>query len=161
MALARILLRVLLMSAALLFVFPVVTSVVFHGTIPEALLLAAIVTAVNAGLFLVFDASERGINALVRTRLSFVLALVVLVPTWILGFWVLPGLVLLAASLVVPQLLTVGGVGGIIGSGFITYLITYATNGYSYKRKASRCGNGPGQKCRGKKTSGCDSKSDS
>jgi len=64
------------------------------------------------------------------------LALIVLIPLWILGFWLLPAYTLMLTSDVMPTYLSVAGWTPAIFGGLLTLVIGIATDSDNFNRRA-------------------------
>ena len=100
----RFLFRLVILGVAFDYVLPLIDGISFHGNFLEAAL---------AGLF--FSCLVWAIEKLAfavsafLTITSFGLALLYLIPIWIVGFWVLPALCLKLSAVMMPGLISVNG----------------------------------------------------
>src|SRR5688572_5989475 len=97
----RILIRLGLMAAAFAFILPQIHGISFHGNFAIALVLSLVFGLV---LWLV-EITVIALSA-VLTVSSLGLALLWLIPAWILGFWLLPAFAMMLTADFVPQYLT-------------------------------------------------------
>ena len=120
----RYLIRLALIAAAFYFVFPMIPGVQFHGNF---------VYAVGAGaLFAFLGWIVESVAIALSTILTigtFGLALVVLIPAWLLGFWLLPAVVLKLVADFMPATLAFTGWMPAIWGGLIMLLIGIVTSG--------------------------------
>lgn len=100
----RFLVRTLLKVLAFMYVLPHIHGIQFHGTWVSALILSVFFTimlwAVEALVFLL---------AALLTVSTFGLALLFLIPCWVLGFWLLPAVALKLLADLMPHTLVVAG----------------------------------------------------
>lgn len=100
----RLIARLLLTALAFTSILPMINGIDFHGNYWNALLLAVIF-----GLMLwIVDIIAVAISAM-ATISSFGLALLILVPLWLLGFWLLPAVALKLVSDLAPNYLRIEG----------------------------------------------------
>lgn len=114
----RFALRLLLMACAFEFLLPMLPGVKFSGNFLHAIgagiffsLMAWVVECVALFLSAVLTISTMG------------LALLLLIPLWLVGFWFLPALVLKLTADLVPQYLSISGWVPAIWGGFVMLLI--------------------------------------
>lgn len=122
----RLLLRVFLKALAFLFLLPMVGGIHFHGSFVTAIGLAIVFSIM---LWLV----DLGALALAAwlTVTTFGLALLILIPAYILGFWLLPAFALKLAADFMPQYLSVAGWGPAVLGGLVLLLIGLVTGDIS------------------------------
>ncbi|MBX9691800.1 MAG: phage holin family protein [Cyanobacteria bacterium] len=120
----RYLIRLVLFACAFFFLFPMVAGIQFHGTFWEAL---------GAGVLFAFLGWVVESVAIALTAIltigSLGMALFVLVPAWLLGFWLLPALVLRYVADIMPNTLSFTGWVPAIWGGLIMLVIGIATSG--------------------------------
>lgn len=123
------LLRLILMACAFYFIFPMIPGIEFHGSFWHAL---------GAGVLFSFLG---WLVELIAIMLSAVLtistlgmALLLLIPAWLLGFWLLPALVLRYVANIMPHDLTFSGWLPAIWGGLIMLVIGIATGGKARKK---------------------------
>ncbi len=127
----RYLIRLVLTASAFYFVFPMIPGVQFHGTFLHAL---------GAGIVFAFlgwviEAIAIALTAAL-TLGTFGMALLVLIPIWLLGFWLIPALVLRYVADIMPATLSfTGWVPAILG-GIIMLVIGIATSGAAGRRRS-------------------------
>ncbi len=129
----KLLIRVLLYALALFYALPaIINGIAFHGNFFQAIALGAgfalmlwLVEVVASFLSGVFAVGTLG------------LGLLILVPMWLFGFWLLPAVALKYLSDLAPHYLTVSGWAPAIGGGIIMFLITMFTGGFSSGRARS------------------------
>ncbi len=100
----RYLIRLLLIAATFYFLFPMIPGVEFHGNFLHAILAGALF----ALLGWVVESIALAISTLV-TISTLGLALIVLIPAWLLGFWLLPAVGLRLVANFMPATLTFSG----------------------------------------------------
>ncbi|MBZ0189707.1 MAG: phage holin family protein [Candidatus Obscuribacterales bacterium] len=116
------LIRLVLLALAFQFVLPMISGISVNGGFLTSMglalvfsILGVIVSWVAAAITAVLALGTLG------------LALIVLIPMWILGFWLIPAYVLLLTSSVMPAYLTVTGWIPAIFGGLITLVIGLVT----------------------------------
>lgn len=100
----RFLIRLIVLGVTFDYVLPLVDGITFHGNF---------IQAAAAGLFFtclawIIEKIAVVLSAFL-TITSFGLALLYLVPIWLIGFWVLPALCLSLSAAMMPGLITVNG----------------------------------------------------
>ncbi len=118
----RILIRLGLMAAAFAFILPQIHGISFHGNFAIALVLSLVFGLV---LWLV-EITVIALSA-VLTVSSLGLALLWLIPAWILGFWLLPAFAMMLTADFVPQYLTVSGFVPAALAGLVMLAISFLT----------------------------------
>ncbi len=122
------LIRVLLIAASFEWIFPMIKGIDTHGSF---------VTAIMAGV--VFALIGWVVEALaillttVLTITTFGLALLVLIPAWILGFWVIPAVTLKLLADFMPSYLTIHGWVPALWGGLIMLFIGVITSPKSHQ----------------------------
>jgi uncharacterized membrane protein YvlD (DUF360 family) len=120
----RILFRVLLIALAFYFIFPKIPGIDVHGGFTHVFIAAALF-----GIFgWLVEVIAIAISA-VLTVTSLGMALLVLVPLWLLGFWLLPAVTLKLMADFMPQTLTIHGWVPAIEGGLLMLLIGICTGG--------------------------------
>jgi|AGTN01.1.fsa_nt_gi Membrane protein of unknown function. len=123
------LIRLVLISSAFYFVFPMIPGIQFHGNFGHA---------VAAGILFAFIGWVIESIAIALTAIltlgTFGLALFILIPAWILGFWLLPAVVLRWLSDLMPTTLLFSGWEPAIWGGLIMLVIGIATSGKVHER---------------------------
>jgi uncharacterized membrane protein YvlD (DUF360 family) len=100
----RLIARLLLTALAFTSILPMIGGIDFHGNYWNALLLAVVF-----GLMLwIVDIIAVAISAIAAVG-TLGAALLVLVPLWLLGFWLLPAVALKLVSDVAPNYLSIEG----------------------------------------------------
>jgi hypothetical protein len=125
----RYLLRLVLIAATFDFIFPRIPGIDFHGTFWQALG----VGVVFAFLGWVVESLAIALSAILTIG-TLGMALLVLIPAWILGFWLLPAVVLRWVADVMPTMLSFSGWLPAIEGGVFMLLIGIATSGDTRKR---------------------------
>jgi uncharacterized membrane protein YvlD (DUF360 family) len=127
---ARILIRILLIAVAFYFIFPMIPGIDVHGGFTHVFIAAALF-----GLFgWLVEVIAIAVTA-VLTVTTLGMALLVLVPLWLLGFWLLPALTLKLMADFMPQTLTIHGWIPAIEGGLLMLLIGVGTGGDPNKYK--------------------------
>jgi len=120
----RYLIRLVLIASAFYFLFPMIPGVQFHGNFVHALLAGALF----AFLGWIVEIVAIAISTIVAIS-TLGLALIVLIPAWLLGFWLLPAVVLKLVADFMPSTLTFYGWMPAIWGGLIMLCIGVATSG--------------------------------
>lgn len=124
----RYLIRLVLMACAFDFIFPLIPGIQFHGNFAHALgagVLFALLGWVVESLAIALSA--------ILTIGTLGMALLVLVPAWLIGFWLLPALVLRYVADIMPGSLSFTGWLPAIWGGLLMLLIGVATSGDAHK----------------------------
>lgn len=129
----RYLIRLVLLACAFYFLFPMIPGVQFHGNFIHALL---------AGTLFAFLGWIVEFGAIALTAVLAVgtlgLALIVLAPAWLFGFWLLPAVVLRLVADFMPSILSFSGWMPAIGGGLIMLCIGIVTSGDVHKQMRQR-----------------------
>ncbi|MBI5174002.1 MAG: phage holin family protein [Candidatus Melainabacteria bacterium] len=120
----RYIVRLVLIACAFYFVFPRIEGVEFHGSFFHALL-AGVVFAVLG--FLV-ESLAIALSAILAIG-TLGMALLVLIPSWILGFWLLPAIVLRYLAEIMPGTISFTGWMPAIWGGLLMLVIGVVTSG--------------------------------
>lgn len=128
----RYLIRLVLIASAFYFLFPMIHGVQFHGNFVHALLAGALF----AFLGWIVEAIAIALTAILTIG-TLGVALLVLIPAWILGFWLLPAVVLKLVADFMPATLTFTGWMPAIWGGLIMLVIGVITSG-DVKNKVRR-----------------------
>ncbi|CAN5377398.1 hypothetical protein BH10CYA1_BH10CYA1_20700 [soil metagenome] len=119
-----ILIRVILIALAFYFVFPLIPGIDVHGGFVHVF-----VAAIIFGLFgWLVEVCAIALSA-VLTVTTLGMALLVLIPLWLLGFWLLPAVTLKLMADFMPQTLTINGWVPAIEGGLLMLLIGIVTGG--------------------------------
>lgn len=129
----RYVIRLLLVACTFYFLFPSIPGVEFHGNFLHALLAGALFAFI--GWIVEFLAIT--LSALMTIG-TLGMALVVLIPAWLFGWWLLPAVALRLVADFMPSTLTFSGWMPAIGGGLIMLLIGIATSGDTHKKIRSR-----------------------
>jgi hypothetical protein len=121
----RFLVRVLLMACAFYFLLPVIGGISFHGTFLQAL---------GVGLLFgllawVLEVVAIAVSAMLAIS-TFGVALLILIPLWVVGYWLFPALVLKLLADLLPAYLTVSGWGPAILGGLVLLVVGVITGGH-------------------------------
>lgn len=122
-------LRLLLTAAAFYFVFPLIPGVEFHGNFIHALL-AGVLFSILAWIVEFLAVAVSAFLAISTLGM----ALIVLIPTWLFGFWLLPAVVLRIVADVMPATLAFTGWIPAIEGGLLMLLIGILTGGNTHTR---------------------------
>jgi uncharacterized membrane protein YvlD (DUF360 family) len=120
----RHLIRLVLIAGSFYFLFPMIPGVQFHGNFMYALLAGV--------LFAVLGWIVESIAIALSTILAIGtlgLALIVLVPAWLLGFWLLPAVALRLVADFMPSTLAFSGWMPAIWGGLVMLCIGIVTSG--------------------------------
>lgn len=120
----RYVIRLLLFAVAFNCLFPLLPGAQFHGNFAHALLAGALFAFF--GWLIEFLAVS--ISAILAIG-TLGMALILLVPAWLFGFWLLPAVTLKAVSVVIPSIVQFTGWMPAIWSGLIMLLIGILTSG--------------------------------
>jgi len=120
----RLSVRLLLIALALYFVFPKIEGIQIHGTFLH--ILVAAVAFSFLGWLVELIAITISAFAAIGT---LGLALLILVPLWIFGFWLLPAFVLKLLADLMPTYLTISGWMPAILGGLVMLVIGVLTGG--------------------------------
>lgn len=125
----RYLIRLALIASAFYFLFPMIPGVQFHGNFIHALLAGALF----AFLGWIVEFGAVAVSAVLAIS-TLGLALIVLIPAWLFGFWILPAVVLRLVADFMPATLTFSGWMPAIEGGLIMLCIGIATSGNIHKK---------------------------
>lgn len=125
----RYLIRLLLIASAFYFLFPMIPGIHFHGNFIHALLAGALFAFLG---WIVEFAAIAMSAVLAITTLGT--ALILLIPAWICGFWLLPAIVLRLVADFMPATLAFAGWIPAIWGGLIMLCIGILTSGDTHKR---------------------------
>lgn len=120
----RQILRVALISLALYFIFPQIPGIHVHGNFWHVFIAGIVFTILGW----IVESIAIAISAILTIG-TLGLALLVLVPLWLLGFWLIPAYVLKLTADVMPTYLTIAGWTPAIIGGLIMLVIGIATSG--------------------------------
>lgn len=120
----RQILRVALISLAFYFIFPQIPGIQVHGSFLHVFI-AGIVFALLGWLV---ETIAIALTA-VLTLGTLGMALVVLIPLWLFGFWLIPAYVLKLTADVMPTYMTIAGWTPAILGGLIMLVIGIVTGG--------------------------------
>jgi uncharacterized membrane protein YvlD (DUF360 family) len=120
----RQIIRLVLIALAFYFVFPMIDGIQIHGNFGH-IFIAAIAFAFLGWLV---ETIALAISA-VLTIGTLGLALLILVPLWLLGFWLLPAFVLKLLADFMPTYLTISGWVPAILGGLVMLVIGVITGG--------------------------------
>jgi uncharacterized membrane protein YvlD (DUF360 family) len=126
---SRYLIRLLLIAGAFYLVFPMIPGVQFHGNFIHALLAGALFAFL--GWLVEFGAMT---ISTILTITTLGLALIVLIPAWLFGFWLLPAVALRFVADFMPSVLNFSGWIPAIWGGLIMLLIGIATSGDTHRK---------------------------
>ncbi|MBY0547557.1 MAG: phage holin family protein [Candidatus Obscuribacterales bacterium] len=123
------LIRLALIACAFYFVFPMIPGVQFHGNFLHA---------IGVGLLFGFlgwvvESIAIALSALLTIG-TLGMALLVLIPAWIVGFFLLPALVLRCVADVMPDSMSFSGWEPAIWGGLLMLVIGVVTGGGAQKR---------------------------
>jgi uncharacterized membrane protein YvlD (DUF360 family) len=119
----RFFIRLVLLACAFYFVFPMIPGLAYHGSFIHALL-AGLVFAVIGW---VVETIAVAITALLAIG-TLGLGLLVLIPIWLLGFWILPAVALKWTADLMPATLAISGWTPAILGGLVMLIIGVFTS---------------------------------
>lgn len=126
----RYVIRIMLIAGAFYFVFPMIPGTEFHGSFLHAIA-AGVLFA-----FLGWVVESFAIAASAMLAIGTLgLALIVLVPAWLLGFWLLPAVVLKWMADYMPSEMSFAGWMPAIYGGLVMLAIGIATSGGAKPRR--------------------------
>ncbi len=129
----RLLIRIALKALAFMYVLPMIPGIQYHGTFMEAVAIAAVFSVllrVVEWVVLFF--------ATMWTLATFGLALLVLIPLWIVSFWAFPAVALFAVSAVWPAHLAINGLVPLLEGSFVLLIVSMVTGGITDILKTAR-----------------------
>jgi hypothetical protein len=129
----RYFLRLVLIAGAFYFIFPMIPGVHFHGSFVHAL----IAGAVFAFIGWIVEIGAIAVSA-IMTITTLGLALLVLIPAWLFGFWLLPAIALRLAADFMPSTMSFAGWVPAIEGGLIMLVIGIFTSGDTQKKARIR-----------------------
>ncbi len=122
------LIRVLLIAASFEWIFPMIKGIDTHGSF---------VTAIMAGVVFAFIGWIVEALAILLTTVltisTFGLALLILIPAWILGFWVIPAVTLKLLADLMPTYLSIQGWVPALWGGLLMLFIGVITSPKSHQ----------------------------
>ncbi len=124
--------RLLLLALAFNFILPSIGGIEVHGGFAVSIGLALLFSILGVVVSWVAAAATA-----VLTVGTFGVALLVLIPLWVLGFWLIPAYVLMLTSEIMPAYLTVAGWTPAIMGGLITLFIGILTDAGVEERLAA------------------------
>jgi hypothetical protein len=121
--------RLVLIASAFYFIFPMIHGIQFHGNFLHAL---------GAGILFAFlgwvvESLAIAISAIVTIG-TLGVALLVLIPAWVLGFWLLPAVALRYVADIMPATLSFTGWEPAIWGGLIMLCIGIVTGSNVHKQ---------------------------
>lgn len=128
----RYVIRLILMALAFYFLFPLISGVHFHGTFAHALLAGALF----AFFGWIVELAAFALSAIL-TVTTLGMALIVLIPAWFFGFWLLPAVALRLVADLMPMTLSFSGWIPAIEGGLLMLLIGMVT-GIDVHKKVRR-----------------------
>jgi len=111
-----------------MFVLPMINGIQFHGNFIQAIGIGAFFAIM---LWLVGGAAELLTGVFAIGTLG--LALLILVPMWVFGFWLLPAVALKLVADFMPAYLAVSGWGPAILGGLVMLFVNLLSGGFSLK----------------------------
>ena len=121
--------RLVLIASTFYFIFPMIPGIQFHGDFGHALAAGALF----AFLGWVVESIAVALSAIITIG-TLGLALLVLVPLWLFGFWFIPALVLRWTAEFIPSVLSFTGWAPAIWGGLLMFCIGIVTSGDVKKR---------------------------
>ena len=117
------LLRLMLLTVAFQFILPAIPGIEVNGGFAVSIALALLFCILGV----IVNALAAAITAILAIG-TLGVALLVLIPLWILGFWLIPAYVLMLTSDMMPAYLSVAGWSPAIMGGLITLVIGILTD---------------------------------
>ncbi len=125
--------RLALKALAFVYLLPMLGGIDFHGNFVAAVCLAVLFSLMLWGV----EVAAMALSAYL-TVMTFGLALLVLIPVWLLGFWLLPAFALKLVADFMPQYLSVSGWGPAILGGLLMMVVSLITGGVTDAMKVRR-----------------------
>jgi uncharacterized membrane protein YvlD (DUF360 family) len=122
--------RLVLIAGAFYFVLPMIHGIEFHGNFVHALIAGAFFAIVGWAC----EALAIALSTVLAIG-TFGLALIILIPAWLLGFWLLPAIALKVVADMMPSSLTIVGWWPAIWGGLVMLFIGVLTSGKIRNRK--------------------------
>jgi len=129
----RYLIRLVLIASTFYFIFPLIPGVQFHGNFVHALLAGALF----AFMGWIVESIAVAVSALLTIG-TLGMALLVLVPLWLFGFWLLPAIGLKITADIMPSTLTLHGWMPAIWGGLLMLCIGVVTGSKVSSKMTSR-----------------------
>ena len=129
----RLILRLLLSAFAFTTILPMISGINFHGGFWVAMALAA----VFFGLLWAVETICVALAA-IWTIGSLGLALLWIIPMWMVGFWLLPAFALMLTANLMPQYFTVGGFFPAAVAGLVMLFVALLTSKMFWPEKQQR-----------------------
>ncbi|MBY0357298.1 MAG: phage holin family protein [Candidatus Obscuribacterales bacterium] len=129
----RFIIRLVLSAGAFYFVFPMIQGVHFHGNFFHALLAGFLF----ALLGWIIELGAIAVSAILTIG-TLGMALFILIPVWLIGFWLLPAVVLRLVADFMPSTLVFSGWVPAIWGGLIMLFIGIITSGDFRSKVAKR-----------------------
>ena len=122
----KLIIRVLLTAVAFFFILPLISGISFHGNFVEAIGIGALFAVMT---WVVGKAI--GMASTVFAVGTLGLGLLILIPLFLFGFWLVPALVLKLTASIAPAYLTVSGWGPAIWGGLVLLVVNMLTHSRS------------------------------
>ncbi len=129
----RLLIGLALKALAFMFILPMVPGISMHGQFVAALGLAIFFSIMQWVVELLAMALSAAL-----TISTMGVALLLLIPMWVLGFWLLPAFALKLVSDFMPSYLAVAGWGPAVLGGLILFVISMVTSSLTDVRRSIR-----------------------
>jgi hypothetical protein len=129
----QLLLKIVLTALAFLFLLPMIPGIHLHANFVMAACLAIFFSL----MLWVVDVVAMAISAYLAVS-TLGLALLVLIPMWLLGFWLLPAVALKLVADFMPEALSVAGWGPAILGGLILFVVGIITSSFTGTRGSLR-----------------------
>lgn len=127
----RFLIRLALKALAFIYILPMIAGIQFHGGFLAALGLALLFSLLLWGV----EIAAMAVSAYM-TVTTLGLALLVLIPLWILGFWLLPAFALKLVADFMPQYLSVASWTPAVLGGLLMMVVSMVTGGLTDAMKS-------------------------
>jgi hypothetical protein len=129
----KLLWRVLLSALAIYFVLPMIDGIQFHGNFAHAIAIGAFFALM---LWAVAKAAAWATAVLGVVTLG--LGLLVLIPMWIFGWWLLPAFALQLVAYVMPSYLSVSSFGPAVFGGLVMLAVGFLSGSAKVTVKSKR-----------------------
>jgi uncharacterized membrane protein YvlD (DUF360 family) len=132
-AVMQMLLKIVLKALAFLFLLPMIPGIHMHANF----IMAACLAIFFSLMLWVVDIVAVAISTYLAIT-TFGAALLVLIPMWLLGFWLLPAVALKLVADFMPEFLSVAGWGPAILGGLLLFIVGVITSSFGSTRDSYR-----------------------
>jgi uncharacterized membrane protein YvlD (DUF360 family) len=124
------LIRLVVLGLAFHFVLPLIKGIEFHGNFTDALIAGAFFAIIGWA----FEALAVTLSAIFAIT-TFGLGLLILIPAWVIGFWLMPAVVLKVVADMLPSYLTINGWLPAVWGGLVMLFIGVLTSKKLFRGK--------------------------